>query len=92
MSRERGLLRAPGRQRADSTHVLAAVRALNPVDVVGETMRHAPGYLAVVAPDWLREQCQPAWIERYSRPVEQARLPKGQAARLAWATMVGCDG
>ena len=39
--RERKLLRVRGRQRTDSTHVLAAVRALNRIELVGETMRHA---------------------------------------------------
>ena len=52
--RERGLLKAHGRQRTDSTHVLAAVRALNRLEVVRETMRHALDVLASVAPAWLR--------------------------------------
>jgi transposase len=52
--RERGLLKARGRQRTDSTHVLAAIRVLNRLELVGETVRHALNSLAVVAPDWLR--------------------------------------
>ena len=51
--REYGLLRSRGRQRSDSTHVLAAVRALNRIKCVGATLRHALNCLAVVAPDWL---------------------------------------
>src|SRR2546430_9245130 len=39
--RERKLLKARGRQRTDSTHVLAAVRAMNRVEGAGETLRHA---------------------------------------------------
>ncbi len=58
--RERGLLKARGRQRTDSTHVLAAVRALNRLEVVGETVRHALDSLAVAAPDWLQAQVAPA--------------------------------
>ena len=54
-----GLLEARGRQRTDSTHVLAAVRALTRLGVVGETLRHALNSLAVVAPAWLRAQLQP---------------------------------
>jgi transposase len=54
---ERGLLKARGRQRTDSTHVLAAIRVLNRLELVGETVRHALNSLAVVAPDWLR-----AWV------------------------------
>lgn len=39
--RERQLLKAHGRQRTDSTHILAAVRALHRIEVVAETLRHA---------------------------------------------------
>ncbi len=45
-----GLVRARGTQRTDSTAVLAAVRALNRLDLVGETLRHALEALAVAAP------------------------------------------
>jgi hypothetical protein len=37
--RERGLVRARGRQRTDSTHVLAAVRALSTADWLADTPR-----------------------------------------------------
>src|SRR5215216_365182 len=50
--RELALLKAGGRQRTDSTHVLAAVRALNRLELVRETMRHALDALAEVAPGW----------------------------------------
>jgi transposase len=39
--RDQGLVKAKGRQRTDSTHVLAAVRGLNRLERVGETMRAA---------------------------------------------------
>ena len=39
--RERQLLRSGGRQRTDSTHVLAAVRVLNRLECLGEKMRSA---------------------------------------------------
>jgi len=71
--------------------VLAAVRARNRVEVVGETMRHALDSLAVAAPDWLRAR-RPAWGDRYGRRLEDAGLPKGQAARAAFAVLVGGDG
>src|SRR5260221_9253816 len=63
----RGWLKARGRQRTDSTHVLAAVRALNRLEGVGETLRHALNIVAEVAPDWLPAyvtQAHPAWGER----------------------------
>jgi len=47
---QRGWLKARGRQRTDSTHVLAAVRQLNRLELVGETMRQALNELAKVSP------------------------------------------
>jgi len=46
----------------------------------------------VAAPAWLRPRCQPAWPERYARRLEDADLPKGQAAREAFAVLIGSDG
>src|SRR3954453_17468244 len=37
--RELGLLKARGRQRSDTTHELAAIRTLNRLELVGETLR-----------------------------------------------------
>jgi transposase len=37
--RTRGLLKARGKQRTDSTHIQAAARTLNRLECVGETMR-----------------------------------------------------
>src|SRR5215212_9034039 len=39
VARELGVLKARGRQRTDSTHVLAAVRTLNQLELVAETLR-----------------------------------------------------
>jgi transposase len=90
--REHGLLRARGRQRTDSTHVLAAVRALNRLECVGTTLRHALNSLAIVAPAWVLAQCQPAWRERYGSRFDDYRLPESKEARDALATTVGADG
>jgi transposase len=57
--RERGLVKAGGKQRTDSTHILAAVRTLSRLELVGETLRQALEALAVAAPDWLRQQVAP---------------------------------
>lgn len=88
----RGYLKARGRQRTDSTHVLGALRLLSRLERVAETLRAALNGLAAVAPDWLRSQVTPDWFERYGRRIEEYRLPRGQAARLAYATQVGTDG
>lgn len=87
-----GLLRARGRQRTDSTHVLAAIRVLSRLELVGETLRHALNALATVAPEWLRPQLEPAWAERYGPRFDDYRLPKGKAARQELADVIGADG
>jgi transposase len=92
LCKERGWLKAHGRQRTDSTHVLAKVRALNRAECVIETLRHALNVLAVVAPDWLRSQVQPEWVERYGHRAEEYRLPKGAEKRQQFLHQVGQDG
>jgi transposase len=87
-----GLLTARGQQRTDSTHVLAAIRVLNRLELVAETLRAALNAVAAVAPDWLQAVTPLAWYERYSRRIEESRLPKDKAEREAYAQMVGEDG
>ncbi len=90
--REHGLLKANGRQRTDSTHVLAAVRALNRLELVAETMRHTLHVLATVAPDWLRSNCHPEWVKRYERRPDHGRLPSSKEQQAALAETIGVDG
>jgi transposase len=90
--RDRHLVTARGRQRTDSTHMLAAVRALNRLEVVGDTRRHALPTLAVVAPGWWRAVRHPAWRDRDTRRAEAARLPTTHAARAALALTMGHEG
>lgn len=87
-----GLLRAGGTQRTDSTHVLAAVRHLNRLELVGETLRHLLNTLATVAPAWLQVQLPPEWYDRYSSRFEATRLPDTEQERTALATQIGADG
>jgi transposase len=87
-----GWLRARGRQRTDATHVLAAIRSLNRLELVGRTLQHALNTLAVAAPEWLQAQIGPEWFERYSKPLEDSRFPKEEAGRLALAEQIGHDG
>ena len=90
--RDHGYLKTRGHQRTDSTHVLAKVRSLNRVEVVGETFRAALNSLAVAAPEWLKGECQEAWIQRYEHRIEDYRLPNGKQAREAYAVIIGNDG
>lgn len=62
--RERKWLKRRGRQRTDSTHVVAAVHASNRLQCAIETLRHALNALAVAAPEWLRAHARPEWPER----------------------------
>lgn len=90
--REKKLLKARGKQRTDSTHVLAAIRVLNRLEMVVETMRTALNEVATVAPEWLARVAQPEWFARYSVRAEQARLPNGAKARESFAAQVSGDG
>jgi len=90
--KQRGWLKAGGKQRTDSTHVLARVRSLSNLECVGETLRAALDDLAQIAPDWLVKQVSPDWFERYSHRVENYRLPKAESQRTALAEQIGADG
>ena len=86
------LIKTKGKARTDSTHILAAIRNLNRLEYVGETLRSALNALAVAYPDWLSNLVAPDWFERYSKPVEESRLPKGTDARNKLAETIGLDG
>jgi transposase len=90
--REQGFLKAKGRQRTDSTHVLAAIQTLNRLECVGETLRHALNVLATAAPDGLQSWGPAAWFERYRRRFAEYRLPTERPARYALAEQMGTDG
>lgn len=90
--RERDFVAPSGRQRSDSTHILAVVRALNRIEIVGETVRYVLNRLAVVAPEWLAPLCPDEWVKRYARRAEDDRLPTKQTAREALAHTIGQDG
>src|SRR5829696_7536538 len=92
LCREHKLLVARGRQRTDSTHLLGGVRALNRLGCAIETLRAALNALAAAAPEWLRAHADPAWIERYAKSADEVHIPKGEAARRAYAEQIGRDG
>jgi transposase len=90
--KQRGWLKAGGKQRSDSTHVLARVRSLSNLECVGETLRAALDDLAALAPEWLVQQISLDWFERYTHRVENYRLPKAESQRTALAQQIGADG
>ena len=91
-AREGGLLKARGRQRTDSTHVLAAVRQLNRIELLAETLRATLNAITTVTPDWLRVVAPADWHERYDRRIEDMRLPETGPKRDAYVVQVGADG
>jgi transposase len=89
---ELGLVTARGRQRTDATHVVAAVRDLNRLEMVGETLRAALEALAAAAPQWLAGHIDADMVKRYGARIDEWRLPNDQAGRKKLAVQVGRDG
>jgi transposase len=89
---ERGWLKARGRQRTDSTHILGAAKALNQLELVGETLRYALNILATLVPEWMKAHAKPEWFERYDKRIEDYRLPKDKTEREALSATIGEDG
>ncbi|WZO95876.1 transposase [Isosphaeraceae bacterium EP7] len=90
--RERGWIKVRGRQRTDSTHVLARVDASNRLECVVEAVRHALDRVAVAAPAWLASRARPGWPDLYGRRAYAVRDPASQEGRRELATQVGEDG
>ncbi len=90
--REGGWLKAGGRQRTDSTHVLAKIRALNRTLCVAQTMVYVLNVLSEVAPEWILAHVPVEWVERYGERLEHERLPKEEEERKQYANQVGADG
>jgi transposase len=91
--KDAGLVKAGGRQRTDSTHVIACVRRLNRIETVGEGLRAALEEIARVSPGWIVALLREGWDERYGRKVETARLlGRKNASAQALAAQIGADG
>lgn len=86
---EAGLLKAGGKIRTDSTHVLASVRVLNRLDNVFTTLQVALAQVAQVAPEWLGSWMPPAWQALYGTVLKR---PKADADRAALGDRIGGDG
>jgi transposase len=89
---EKGYIQERGRQRTDSTGVLAAVRNLNRLECVGESMRRALNEIALVEPGWLQAQVPVEWYERYDKQVSASQLGTSQAKEKEWQQLIGNDG
>lgn len=88
-----GLVRAGGKQRTDSTHVIAAVAALNRLELAGESVRAVLEALAAAHPDWLEQRiCVSDFARRYGTPMTSWRPPASQAKRDELAIAYARDG
>ena len=90
--RVRGLVKARGKQRTDATHVLAAIRTLNRLECLGETLAHTLQQLLRDAPEWALTTLPPDWWERYAARFDAFRLPSTAPKRAALAEALGHDG
>jgi transposase len=81
--RELGLVKARGKQRTSATRVLAAIRVLNRLELVGETLRAALNALATEAPVWLQSGAPHEWYMRYGRRIEACRRSQPNVTPMA---------
>jgi len=90
---EQGLLAAGGKQRTDSTHVIAAVRDLNRLELACEAVRAALEALSAAAPHWVAQVIDvPGWNRRYAQRIDTWRLPTAQIKKEQLAVDYGRDG
>jgi hypothetical protein len=88
-----GLVKAGGKQRTDSTHVIAAVAALNRLELAGESVRAALEALAAAHPGWTVQVLHAGeWNRRCGTPVTSWRPPMPEAKRNELAVMYARDG
>ena len=88
-----GLVKAGGRQRTDSTHVAAAVAALNRLELAGESVRAALEALTAAHPDWVAQRiCVADFARRYGTPMTSWRAPASKAKQDELAIACARDG
>ena len=87
-----GYTKTNSKQRTDSTHVLARIRRLNRLTLVGETVRAALNELAELHPEWLLGIMPLEWARRYVHRVEETRFGKTESQLSAQEAQVGQDG
>ena len=85
--------RGGGKQRTDSTHVVAAVAALGRLELAGESVRAALEALAAAHPGWLDQRvCVPDFARRYGTPMTSWRPPLSGPEQAELAIAYARDG
>jgi transposase len=88
-----GLVKAGGKQRTDSTHVIAAVAVLNRLELAGESVRAALEALTAAHPGWLEQRiCVADFARRYGTPMLSWHPPASQGGRDELAIAYARDG
>ncbi|MEV0186647.1 hypothetical protein AB0I54_46825 [Streptomyces sp. NPDC050625] len=90
-----GLLLQGGRQRTDSTRVVADVRLLHRMEFAAESLGSALEALAAAAPDWLEQalaERDTDWLGRYGERVDSRHGPACRPRHETWLWRVGEDG
>ena len=88
-----GLITAGGKQRTDSTHVVAAVAALNRLELAGESVRAALEALAAAHPDWAAQRiCVSDFARRYGTPMTSWRPRHRRPSRMSWRSPMPATG
>ena len=87
-----GLIKTNSKQRTDSTHVMARIRHLNRLSLVGETVRAALNTLAVSQPQWILAVMRPEWETRYVHRIEDFRWSKSENQLAMTVSQIWQDG
>lgn len=72
--RERGVVRAGGKQRTDATHILGAVKRMGDVEVVREGLRLAISDLISSDAKWVMQHIPASMIKTYKRAMPNYRM------------------
>ncbi len=88
--RERGYLKAGGKQRTDSTHLLGAVMRLSRLELVWETLRVALRALVNADAPWTLRALPKSFVTTYSARQQDYRLSQEEVAQAMRQT--GQDG
>lgn len=89
---KKDFLKGKKKQRTDATHILASVRQLNRLELLGESMRVCLNRLAHLEPVWLSNRMPQTWIDRYSQRFSDWNLPKEASKRQELSNQIGLDG
>lgn len=87
-----GWLPQRAQQRSDATHVLAVIHERNRLEAVGAMLQAALNAIAKVEPQWLQSWVEVEWFQRYGTAMDDYRLPKKAAERIAYGEQIGRDG